>query len=713
MSMFALMASAAAVVPPGPSPTDFDLFAWLDTSLDAGAVVEPGVDADFLASSPSVGSLSHSWVSTTTVRQPFRERTTGAAYFRTNRRITSSAAAAEWTWLHDGTTYGKFGLTFRLTSRSGTSDLLCTFNTTGDGPGVAFQVLSDGKLRALVGNGSTVYTGETSAGAVQVGVDYRLVVSKLADFLLVYLFSADSGVLFGILITEPSSEPPGHTLSIGSAVTISPSRAVRGWIPKAMFFVGAKLPSDELLARFVKQDMSGLVTPLPVSLVWSVDRSDTTYESGSTRRIQTIQNSGNLGGTRTQSTAADRPWAVRFPSGLVDYFPGGSVSVVSSLSPVAFTTLHGDGLEASLFFRFRIDDLSSNQRIVRTMTASNSNIGIIIQVQTDGRVRVFVGNGSGTAYAIDTFSGPGHVQEGVDYTIAFIKTPSSMALYLEDMATPLLSGALSSLSSDAPSETLTMGQAGNRIHGWVSELVMLEIDANQAQRETVAARLARHNFGASVADLISGYASDGLAHAYTPSSLQVSGSDVTAWNDVVGSQPLAVLDGNPVSLDGLAAVELGAFSGLSNDTGVAAIASGTDKAFAVVDYGQWVAGAYTLWQFGGNGAHWWGIGGSNHRVGREDDGALNFDESNAIGATTAQRFFAHSFHSADGPNLFQVDGASEAAPLDINPVTTTEFGTTSAGPGATIRLAYRLLFDRALNVGELTQLREAFLRAVA
>lgn len=689
------------------------LFAVWDSARteEDGAVIHPGVDADFLASSPSLGSLSHSWISPVNERQPLRERTIGAAYFRRTRRVYSSAAAAEWAWLHDGTTYGKLVLPFRLTSRSGTSDLLCTFSPTGNGPGVAFQVMSDGRLLASVGNGSTVYTGQASAGTVQAGVDYSLVVSKSADFLLVYVFPrGGSGIVFGVSITEPSDDPPQHTLSIGSSVTISPSRAVVGWLPRAMFFVGTTLPSDSLLARAGEQDLSSLSTPLPVSLVWSVDRSDTTYEAGSARRIQTIQNSGSLGGTRTQSTAADRPWAVRFPSGLVDYFPGGSVSVVSSLDPVAFAPLHGDGLEASLFFRFRIDDLSSNQRIVRTMTADNSNIGIIIQVQTDGSVRVFVGNGSGTAYAIDTVSGPGQVQEGVDYTIAYIKTPTSMALYLEDMVTPLLSGALSSQSSDAPSETLTMGQADNRIHGWVSEVVMLGIDANQAQREIVAARLARHNFGSSISELIAGYAEDGLAHAYTPESLQVAGGDVTAWNDVVGSAHMSVTSGSPSlsDVDGLDAVR---FTGIAQIQASApgAVFTGTNTPFSVLQHGSLASGSSgRMWAAleGSQLRHAW-VASSSHRIQRFD--GVNNNLTSGTPFSSEHRTFAHVFHAAgDSRNERRVDGSSSTTPLtDVPTITANQFAIQAGS--SDFRLTHTLLFNRALNIGELTQLREALL----
>lgn len=710
--MLDMMAGAIAAVTPAPKPADFDLFASLDTRRE-GAVLSPGVDMDYLLSAPSEGSLEHSWLETSETRHPQRDRATGTAYLQWGDRLRSSAAAASWAWLHDGTTSAKVVIGFRLDRLTGTADILSTFDTAGNGPGFVLRVLSDGRLQVIVGNGSTVYTAGSSAGSVTTNVDYRVLVVKSGDFVSTYLYGGFSTIAFGLSIVSPSSSAPQHPLSIGAS-TVIPGRPMFGWIAKALFFVGSNLPSNTLLEVFGRRSLSGVPRPLPVSVLVDFDDPDITFESGTEgdiKRIQGITNRGSMGGQFAQSASAGRPLAVLTASGRVGYFAE-SMAMASDFSTSALTGLHdGDGTY-TIAFRFRMREMTGAQHLFGTRLPASFQTGFSLMVNADGALNMSCLNGGASALLLSTPNGT--IVAGATYSGVVVKDGMNVALYLDDMVTPIVSGAMSNPSADPPSVPLGVGarsaQGTWHLRGWLSNLAIVNLVASQAQRETLAGWLDRRSLEDSVSDLIEAYAGDGLAHAYTPESLQVVSGDVTSWEDVVGSQPLAVTSGALVSLDGLDAVELGVTSGLSNDTGVATIASGTDKPFAVLDYGQWVAGAYSLWQFGGNGAHWWGIGGSNHRVGREDDGALNFDESNAIGATTAQRFFAHSFHSANGPNLFQVDGATSAAPLDVNPVTTTGFGTASAGPGATIRLAYRLLFDRALSVGEVTMFREALLR---
>lgn len=514
---------SAAAEPPF-DPLDYDLAAWLDTTAE-GATVEPGFDADFLASVPNPGSLGSAFTQATPSLRPLREREKGAGYFREWRHLVIGEAA-DWTDVHNGTT--KTLITFVATlSLSVTAHVMGTFSgTSNNSIGFNLRAGTAGNLvlRVNNGSGSAGVNIATGNGGISAGVPFYA--SILIDGTSVSLFVG--GALVGTgTIPNPSSSAPDHTLTIGAQPNAS--APIDGWFPEALIFQGSEIPDREKAEAFLaaKHDLSTLTIPSPCQLYTTLDASEVVYESGTEgdiKRVQTVPNHGSAGGTMTQGTASNRPFAVDFMAGRVMYFPGGGERLASSLAASAWTWLHNGTGKGKIGFAFRLESFTGTfNRICGTRDTTAANIGFAAMVRNDGRIRVDITNGSDVSTIQST---TGLVEVGETYRVAIEIDEDDVTISLN--GTQVATGTITSPSSSNPQSTLTLGSrpdGAEPFHGFLSELYVSQDDGSgpMLSNEEIDALLQRHSFDDTIDEAIAMHVAAGdLEAAFTPESIQES-----------------------------------------------------------------------------------------------------------------------------------------------------------------------------------------------
>jgi hypothetical protein len=443
---------------------------------------------------------------------------------------------------------------------------------------------------------------------------------------------------------------------------------------------------------------------------------DAVYTTGTAddiKQVQTLPNPGSLGGTMTQGTAGNRPFAVQFAEGRALYFPGGGERIESSLSASAFIPIHDGTSDVIIGQTIHVDEdaLPDFTQLWGTR-GGGVNIGVEVSVLDTGAVDVLFGGDSGNeGFA----SSSGVISARTRHRVIYRKIGTSITLHVD--GTQVASQTIADPSTSNPQHTLLVGarSAGGRpFKGWMGDVVMFT-GANIPTVETLDAELeARHSLEATAAELVTLYAGDGLVHAFTPAGILTG---PVRWDDSVGDGLLEVTGGMPTTttLDGMTAIDLDVATMADDAIGV--LASGTSTPVTVL---SWMSvpsfnefSTNTLWRFLGGaepGFHAMNVDGDGDVVAlRQDD--FSGSEQTVIKAQDADdRFYALSYRDAnDAFNAGQVDGTRVATPLNILfPVTTAEFRIGApAGTGNRSIHAYQLLFDRALNVGEIVQWRAA------
>lgn len=696
-------------------PTAYDLAAWYRSDAP-DADIEPGFDADFIASVPNVGSISADWEQSTPNLRPLRERSKKAGFFREGRRL-SFGTAADATALHDGTSDVDLYFTFLLPALSGTQTIarsLTTFNASG----VLLQVTSGGNITYDVGNsgGTSALALASGNGAVSAGAQCWGAVIKRGANVELWIQGAlvDSGT-----IGSPSAGAPNSALFLGA--TNIGNNPLTGWFPELLIFSGANLPQRQAGESYLvkKHKLSTLTIPSPVQLYTTLDASEVVYESGTEddiKRVQTVPNHGAAGGTMTQGTASNRPFAVDFMAGRVLYFPGGGERLASSLAASTWAWLHNGTGKGKIGFAFRLESFTGTfNRICGTRDSTAANIGFAAMVRNDGRIRVDITNGSDVSTIQST---TGLVEVGETYRVAIEIDEDDVTIFLD--GTQVATGTITSPSSSNPQSTLTLGSrpdGAEPFHGFLSELYVSQDDGSgpMLSNEEIDALLQRHSFDDTIDEAIAMHVAAGdLAAAYTPESIQLVEGSLTR-QDVSGNgnHQTSVTDGTGSvtvsALDGLTAVLIDggdSFAGMDGPISISA-------SFTAVQYAQLTSGI--LWNlYEGSapfGYHEWRAASGDHVITRYDGTAT--DASTAIAAVDTQRFFAHVFGGANDPfNLMQVDDTANSPALNTDPITFAGY-EVSAGSGDQMLIAYDLVFDRRLNPGELAKLRLALLKAAA
>ena len=188
-----------------------------------------------------------------------------------------------------------------------------------------------------------------------------------------------------------------------------------------------------------------------------------------------IPDRGSIGGSFAQATSGNQPqvstaWAPS-PAPL---FPGPG-RLAHSAAPASFAFLH-DGLSAyllSLVVRPTAD--GAVRHIAQTYTGVTSDVGLNLRLDTNNRLVVTFGNGTGST-ALNILGGTGTVLTGNTYTFTLSVNGTSVTAYQNGAVVG--SGPLSSPSASAPAHTLGVGthaaffDSGSPI--WIPEIVLFK-----------------------------------------------------------------------------------------------------------------------------------------------------------------------------------------------------------------------------------------------
>lgn len=723
MRQLAVLTSAFIV---GASPAPFDpsvydqAIVWDSTiGTGAGATIEPGFLEDYVASSPNTGSLGTAWTQTTASAQPMRDRETGAAFFRGTRRLAlSSLSLSDQRFIHDGTGDYLLTLRFRTTSLAANNDLFSTYDGNANTVGMQVRAASTGALVVRWGNGSgSAALSLSVAAAITTNTDYTVSVRVVGTTVTVFLNGSE--VASGT-ISSPNTGNSAHVAVVGNAN--NGATPVVGWLPELHVFggpAGTNLPDRAAAEGYLAErwDMSALAVPL--SLAWgaSFDRSDATLESGTSsdvRRLQTVQNPGSLGGTLTQATAASRPYLTTFGAGNACYFA--AANLLSSLAASSFTPRHDGTSSVTDFYLVRVYDLTNGFVLTRTYNSAAANVGTYWWINPSGQVSCFFGNGSANT-TISTAAGT--ITTHTTYLIAVRKSGADVEIYVNDMATPAQTGTIASPSSSTPQATLQLAQNSSTMLGFISEAVGFGAALSQSEREAVAARMARHSLEATPQEL---FGTD-LWALHIPASITVSGGSVLGWDDTSGNgRHLGTTTGTatPDTIGTQTAVLLdGAI--LSNGAGYSDFASGTDKAFSVFQWVEYVARADAIWAFrlqnsGGDAKHTLFVSTANNwAVWRYNDANSLGTSSGFLAASSAQRFLGTTFRAASSTfNFTQVDSTINVQSDSVgNPTTFNTFQIGRNTSGDSMKHSWLVTVNRATNRGEAAAMRDFFLRQAA
>lgn len=692
---------------------------WWDSRRE-GVELEPGLLEDYVAGAPNPGAVGGSWVQSTPSAQPLRERTQGAAAFRGTRRI-SLADADSVAFLHDGSsTYQAHGVLMYALGEAQIIFATCDLSQGKVGIGLYINPSGLLSLRFCNGSGTAFALNDQDITAVTPDVKHTWSLRKEGSDVELWL---DGVRVYTGTLVDASDAAPEHALVVGNSS--DGSFPLDGWLPELVILggpAGDDIPAPTAVEAYLqaKWNLAALVEPLNVALLWTLDRSDITYETGTAndiKRVQTVPNPGSFGGTMMQSTAANRPVAVRYGSGLAAYFEGEQV-MTSSLATSTFVPIHSAAGVVTIPFRFRRNGSSGSWRVVVT-TGAASTPGLFIEVTSAGAVRLAVSNGSGT-FAVDATSAAGVVVPYETHTGILVKDGASLELYITDMETPLLSATIDSPSSGNPA-TFQISSTVPGAKGWVSALaVIVGRAANQAEREALAARLSEQTLEATPQELFG----DDLWSLHPPTGFwwTTVSQQLVRWFDVVNQRDL-VPTGGAAELSSIGSQSAVLLDGatLVNDWGYAELASGTDKAFSIF---QWVelvgrADAVRAFQFqnvSGNAKHTLFVStAGNWAVWRWNDANELGPSAGFLPATSDHRFLATTFRgSGSSFNFTQVDGTVNPQSDSVgNPTTFDTFQVGSSTSGDAMKHSWLVTVNRAVNRGEAEAMRDFFLRQAA
>lgn len=475
-------------VPPF-DPNDYAILSWLN--LDGSESYEPGTDR--IQSVPDAGSAGGEYAQATSGDRPegvqFDE---GKALLTGHHgtaatRLASSAAAGEFTPLHDATADAVVAIVVRLVSfPSSTSQLLGT-RSTGNDVGFALRVLDDGTLQAVIGDGASATTIASSPGAVVLGQTHVILAGKRGDELTLRV---DGAVVASGTITTPSNDPPVSSMVVGSRPD--------GGDPANMFatgpfvFAGGPLPFAAELGEYLSQfPMSMDLTAKSVALWFESDDPNATLESPPGEDFDLGASFPNIGAVGTELAQPNSALRPIIPHGPVRAaFFNDSRHLLSDAPAADWAWLHDDTSDALIVFRAR-RLTGASDAILSTSSFNSSNIGFSVRLVSSGRLQFGVFDGSGSALLSPT-SPTNAFPDDATATVAMLKQGATWSVFLD--GAQVLSGTLSGpASASDPQRTLMLGYDAAGLNTWIPGVLIFggPAGANIPPRQVVEAHLQR------------------------------------------------------------------------------------------------------------------------------------------------------------------------------------------------------------------------------